>query len=175
MVHCASDVREPVQQGMWGIFEVFTDTIVVCTITALVILTTGVCESNIDPCTGQAVLDGVPLTSAAFSCGLGELGGYFVSLSIVLFAFATILGWSYYGERVTEYLFGRKAVPVYKVVFSFVTLAGCVSELRLVWSVSDTFNGLMAIPNLIGLALLSGVVVRETKDYLERRRTGRLR
>lgn len=175
MVHSASDVKEPVQQGMWGIFEVFTDTIVVCTITALVILTTGVCDNNIDPCTGQAILDGVPLTSAAFSRGLGEFGGYFVSLSIVLFAFATILGWSYYGERGVEYLLGSKAVPVYKVIFSFMTIVGCVSELRLVWSVSDTFNGLMAIPNLIGLVFLSGVVVRETKDYLERRRLGRLK
>lgn len=169
MVHSASNVKEPVQQGMWGIFEVFTDTIVVCTITALVILTTGVCENNFDPCTGKAILDGVPLTSAAFSCGLGRFGSYFVTISIVLFAFATILGWSYYGERSVAYLFGDKAIPIYKVVFSFMTVVGCISELHLVWSVSDTFNGLMAIPNLIGLLLLSGVVIRETRDYLERK------
>lgn len=170
MVHSASDVKEPVQQGMWGVFEVFTDTIVVCTLTALVLLTTGVCDNNFDPCTGKAILDGVPLTAAAFSRGLGRFGGYFVSVSIVLFAFATILGWSYYGERGTAYLFGERAIPLYKVVFSFVTLVGCVSELNLVWSISDTFNGLMAIPNLIGLMLLSGVVVHETEEYFKRRK-----
>lgn len=169
-VHSAADVKEPVQQGMWGVFEVFTDTIVVCTLTALVLLTSGVCENNFNPLTGKAILDGVPLTAAAFSCGLGRFGGCFVSVSIVLFAFATILGWSYYGERSTAYIFGDRAIPVYKVIFSFMTVVGCVSELELVWSISDTFNGLMALPNLIGLVLLSDVVVREKKDYLKKRK-----
>ena len=175
MVHSASDVKEPVVQGMWGIFEVFADTIVVCTITALVILTSGV--YNVDAylaakAAGESVLTGVDLTSFAFDATLGSFGEIFVSVALMMFAFSTILGWSYYGERAMEYLFGLKAIPVYKLVFVLVVVVGCISELDLVWSISDTFNGLMAIPNLIAVTLLSGQVAKMTRDYLERRKLG---
>ncbi len=180
MVHSASDVKEPVVQGMWGIFEVFADTICICTITALSILTT-----VYDPATGVTafneagnVLDGAELTTAAFnsvfSVGGINFGGIFISVSLALFAFSTILGWSYYGQRGIEYVFGLKAVPVYKVIFIAVIILGCVGSLDLVWNISDTFNGLMAIPNLFAVILLHGQVVAEVKDYLKRRKEGKL-
>ncbi len=266
MVHSSSDVKEPVVQGMWGIFEVFADTLVVCTMTALVILTSGAynqdnytdyyltknseisasvsdartlvseadnnvdsimvaadkamgdyivtcdidegdkvvlyqpagdLESIISTATDRikknypdelesaktelakiearhrelideeiAMPNGVPLTSAAFSTKFGQLGGKFVSIAIMMFAFSTILGWSFYGSRAVEYLFGLKAVIVYKIIFIGVIIVGCVSSLELVWDVSDTFNGLMAIPNLLAITLLSGKVITMIKDYL---------
>ena len=113
-----------------------------------------------------AVPNGVPLTSAAFSTKFGHLGGKFVSIAIMMFAFSTILGWSFYGSRAVEYLFGLKAVIVYKIIFIGVIIVGCVSSLELVWDVSDTFNGLMAIPNLLAITLLSGKVITMIKDYL---------
>lgn len=180
MVHSASDVKEPVVQGMWGIFEVFADTICICTITALAILTT-----VYDPATGVTVFDeagnvlnGAQLTTAAFdsvfNAGGVNIGGIFISVSLALFAFSTILGWSYYGQRGIEYVFGLKAVPVYKVIFIGVIILGCVGSLDLVWNISDTFNGLMAIPNLFAVILLHGQVVAEVKDYLKRRKEGKL-
>lgn len=264
MVHSSSDVKEPVVQGMWGVFEVFADTLVVCTMTALVILTSGAynqdnymeyyldqssiiseqlsvantnignansvediiaqttisiddyivacdtdstdkvklyqganhIESIISSATSKikkefpddlnaakedltkiyddavaridedvAVPNGVPLTSKAFSSAFGKWGGKFVSIAIMMFAFSTILGWSFYGSRAVEYLFGLKAVPIYKIVFIAVILIGCVSSLDLVWDISDTFNGLMAIPNLLAVTLLSGKVISIVKDY----------
>lgn len=176
MVHSASDVKEPVVQGMWGIFEVFADTIVICTITALSILTTvydpeiGVTALD----TAGKALDGAPLTTAAFSTTFGSWGGVFISISLTLFAFSTILGWSYYGERGIYYIFGQKAVPVYKVIFILMLIVGCVSQLELVWDISDTFNGLMAIPNLLAVILLHGQVIQEIKSYMKRRREGKL-
>lgn len=170
-VHSASDVKEPVVQGMWGIFEVFADTIVICTVTALSILTTvydfetGVAAFGAD---GNA-LDGAPLTAAAFSSVFGRLGGAFIAISLALFAFSTILGWSYYGERGIYYIFGQKAVPPYKVVFIAIIMLGCVSRPGLAWEISDTFNGLMAVPNLIAVILLHGQVTRELKEYTARR------
>ena len=160
MVHSSSDVKEPVRQGIWGIFEVFVDTIVVCTLTALVILTTGV------PLDGT--LQGAELTMAAYSHGFGAAGGVFTSVAILLFAFSTILGWSFYGQRAAEYLGGLKIVPVYKLVFVIVVLIGAMSSVQLVWDLSDTFNGLMALPNLIGVLGLSPVVIKITKNYLDR-------
>lgn len=171
MVHSASDVKEPVVQGMWGIFEVFADTLVVCTITALSILTSGVYQIDTylaDIAAGKEVVTGVELTSSAFSTVFGNTGGAFVSIALVLFAFSTLLGWSYYGERAIEYLFGLKAVPIYKCIFIIMVFVGCNASLELVWDLSDTFNGLMAIPNLIALILLSGQVIEIVKDYLER-------
>ena len=161
IVNSASNVKEPVRQGMWGIFEVFADTIVMCTITALVILSSGALFSG---------KDGAALSIAAFSGGLGKFGSVFVSLAITCFAFATILGWAYYGERAVEYLFGRNSVLLYKLVYICMTCVGCVADLKLVWSISDTFNGLMAVPNLIAILLLSGKVFSLTKEYLARRR-----
>ena len=163
MVHTASDVKEPVQQGMWAIFEVFLDTIVCCTLTALAVLCSGVLGQ-----TGPdgLPLDGAPLVISAFQSGFGRLAGGFVSLSILLFAFATLLGWSFYGVKAAEYLFGEKSAVGYKLIFSAVIVAGATTELKLVWGLSDTLNGLMAIPNLVGVLLLSGTVIRETKRYL---------
>ncbi len=162
-VHASSSVREPAIQGMWGIFEVFVDTIVVCTLTALVILTSGV---YVPAPGGEAVLTGVSLTAAAFGVGLGKAGSVFISVSIVFFAFATVLGWSCFGEKSVLYLFGRRAVSVYKAFFIAVAAIGAWSSMELVWGLSDTFNALMAIPNLITLLFLSGQVFRETGRFL---------
>jgi AGCS family alanine or glycine:cation symporter len=163
MVHSASDVKEPVVQGMWGIFEVFFDTIIVCSLTAFAILCSGALA------TGQT---GVPLVNAAFAAGFHEFARYFVSLAVLLFAFSTVLGWSFYGEKAVEYLMGGKAVLIYKVFFVTFIIVGATMELTLAWDISDTLNGLMALPNLIGVIVLSGTVFAVTKNYLERRGGG---
>ncbi len=180
IVHTSAETDSPVAQGMWGIFEVFADTIVMCTITALAILTSGVYEQHqyaralaLDAQTGgsaffDALPNGAPLTSAAFTSVFGPAGGKFVAISITLFAFATLVSWSFYGEKSAEYLFGKKIIPAYKLCFIFFVLLGCLLNLTFVWSISDTFNGLMAVPNLIAITLLSGQVIRLTKDHLER-------
>jgi AGCS family alanine or glycine:cation symporter len=179
MVHSASDVKEPVVQGMWGVFEVFADTIIVCTITALSILSSGVysLEGHLAELAKggdlPSAMTGVGLTSAAFDTVI-PFGGKFVSIAILLFAYSTILGWSYYGERAVTYLFGSRSIVPYKIIFVLVIAVGCTSGLSLVWDISDTFNGLMAIPNLISITLLSGQVVLMTKDYLKRHKDGRL-
>ena len=165
IINSASNVKEPVQQGMWGIFEVFFDTIVMCTITALVLLTSGAHLGG---------GDGAQLAVAAFSSGFGRFGGAVISIAVCCFAFATILGWSCYGGRAVEYLFGRRALTPYKLLFIVMTWVGCTGSLKLVWSVSDTFNGLMAIPNLIAVVLLSREVFQATRAYLARKRKGRL-
>ena len=175
MVHSASDVKEPVIQGMWGIFEVFADTLVVCTMTAMTILTYDGAEyaAYIGKDLPEHLKSGVALTSAAFESVFGSLGGKFISVAVMLFAFTTILGWSYYGERAIEYLFGLKAVPIYKVIFILVIFVGCNASLKLVVDISDTFNGFMALPNLIAVTLLSGQVIQMTKDYIARVRSGK--
>ena len=178
MVHSASDVKEPVVQGMWGIFEVFADTLIVCTMTALTILTSGVYDYTeyakyVGTGLPAHLKSGVALTSAAFESVFGSLGGSFISIAVMLFAFSTMLGWSYYGERAVEYLFGLKAVPFYKVLFILVIFIGCNIKLSLVVDISDTFNGFMALPNLIAVTLLSGQVVEMTKDYLKRVKSGK--
>ncbi len=162
-VHAASSVREPVIQGMWGIFEVFIDTIVVCTITALVILTSGVYTPS--PFSAE-MLTGVSLTAAAYATSLGEIGTCFISLSIVFFAFATAMGWSFFGQRSVSYLFGTRAVPLYKALFVLFAAIGSLASMELVWGLSDTFNALMAVPNLITLLFLSGKVFQETRRFL---------
>ena len=158
-VHASAEVPHPVTQGLWGIFEVFADTIVMCTLTALAILASGVWSPDCG-------LEGGVLCAAAFETVFGQWGGYFISVSILLFAFATIIGWSFYGERCAKYLGGEKLVPIYKIVFTIIIFIGSVSRLNFVWELSDTFNGLMAIPNLIAITALAGVVIRITKDYL---------
>ena len=166
MVHSCSNVKEPVQQGMWGIFEVFADTIVVCTLTALALLTSGLVDLN----TG-AVLSGAEksaLVAEAFSGTFGQAGTAFIAVAILLFAFSTVLGWSHYGATAFEYLFGTKSTIAYKVVFVAFILVGATMKLDLAWDISDTFNGLMAIPNLIGVLSLSGVVYKITKNYIAR-------
>ncbi len=273
MVNCASDVKEPVIQGMWGIFEVFFDTIIVCTLTAFVILSspansvsfeealnnvstqpqyftinytdgeTNLIDSDINPKyivasddaeegtyteysaktvygqefpvkilnssnvsgendftfanvmelkgiqakdangnhltneNGDPIIDsveitevnGVPLVTYAFSQRLGSVSGKILAVAILLFAFSTTLGWSFYGTKALEYLLGTKATIVYKIIFVLFIVVGCTMKLGLAWDISDTFNGLMALPNLIGILSLSGIVVAITKNYIHRR------
>lgn len=167
MVHSASNVKEPVTQGLWGIFEVFFDTIIVCTLTALLILTTGVVDLE----TGASISGSgkLALATEAFTNAFGSFGGVFVAIAVTLFAFSTVLGWSYYGTKAWEYLFGTKSIMFYKIIFIGVIIAGSVLEVDLVIDLSDTFNGLMAIPNLIGVIALSGTVMAITKNYKKRK------
>lgn len=169
MVHSASNVKEPIIQGMWGIFEVFFDTIVVCTLTAFTILSSGL----IDLETGAVLTasTGASLVSEALSQGLGTLAGGFVAIAICLFAFSTVLGWSFYGTKSCEYLFGTKATIVYKVIFVICIVFGATMSFDLAWAIADTLNALMAIPNLIGVLALSGTVFTITKNYLDRKVT----
>ena len=176
MVHSNSNVREPVRQGMWGIFEVFADTMVVCTLTAFTVLSSGL----IDLDTGIAVTEyaGVELTKAnlvstVFTMNFGWLGGAFVAIAIVLFAYSTVLGWSHYGSKACEYLFGAKAAKVYRIVFVLATFGGAVMGENLAWDIADTLNGMMMIPNLIGVTVLSPVVYRITKNYVARKILGK--
>lgn len=278
MVHSASDVKEPVVQGMWGIFEVFFDTIIVCTLTAFVLLSSPAESKTFDdamqsisteaqyfeihtPAAGEAVsliddnvnplyklapadaaegsyteykaktaygqeltlkfmnessasgesdftfanimevrgiqakdangnlltdengnpviesveineVNGVPLVTYAFSLKLGHIAGKILAIAILLFAFSTVLGWSFYGTKALEYLFGTKATAVYKIIFVLFVIVGCTMELSLAWDIADTLNGLMAIPNLIGVLLLSGTVVKITNNYVRRKVKG---
>ena len=161
IAHAAADVKHPVEQGIYGVFEVFMDTIVVCTMTALVVLL-GVGVQNIEYGTDI----GANLTIMGFQSVFGgALPGVAVAICLSLFALSTVLAWALYGTRCIEYLFGYKAVRVYQVIFClFACIAGTV-KLDLAWAVADTLNGLMAIPNLVGLAFLSPVVVKLTKEY----------
>ena len=167
MVHSSSNVREPVVQGMWGIFEVFADTIIVCTLTALALLSSGLVDLN----TGEILSDqsSTALVAEAFSTVFGKFGSGFIALAILLFAFSTVLGWSQYGSKGFEYLFGRKTVKFYKIVFVAFVVVGATMDLSLAWDLSDTFNGLMAIPNLIGVIALSGTVFKITGNYVDRK------
>ncbi len=155
IAHAAATTDHPVRQGLWGVFEVFADTLVICSITALAIVTSGVWESG---------LTGAALTTEAFNASLPG-GGYIVSIGIVLFAFSTIVGWEYYGERCAEYLFGPKANMVYRILWIPFVVIGAIGGLEFVWDLADTLNGLMAIPNLIGVLALSGTVFKLTKEF----------
>ena len=168
LVHSSSNVKEPVKQGMWGIFEVFFDTFVVCTMTAVVVLSTG----YIDLATGQPVagVNGDTLVSQAFGKQFGAPGTWFVAVAMLFFAFTTVLGWNHYGTKAWEYLFGVKSTKVYKVIHLVMVLFGALLTSSLAWDISDTFNGLMMIPNLIGVIALSGLVCKITKNYLDRQK-----
>ena len=171
MVHSNSCAREPVRQGLWGIAEVFVDTIVICTMTAIVVLQSGA----IDLTTGQ-VIEGTndsTLVAKAFGATLGKPGEYFVVLAIVLFAFTTVMGWSYYGSKVVEYLLGVTVAKIYRVVFILLIIFGAIMESNLAWDISDTFNGLMMIPNLIGLLVQIPLIIRLTRNYIDRRIRGK--
>ena len=171
MVNSSANVKEPVQQGMWGVFEVFADTIVVCTLTALVILTTGVVDIE-----SGSVLAGVQdnaLVGQAFTAAFGSFGPKFIAISLLFFAYSTVLGWSHYGTKAVEYLFGQKGTRVYKVIFVGMVVVGATMKLGLAWDLSDTFNGLMMIPNLLAVLALSGTVVQITKNYLDRKVNGK--
>lgn len=167
MVHSASNVKEPVAQGMWGIFEVFADTIIICSITAFVILSTGLVDLE----TGVMISNSTStaLVSEAFSVVFGRAGAGFIAIAIFLFAYSTTLGWSEYGSRAFEYLFGTKRVIIFRIIFVCFIMVGATMNLQLAWDLSDTFNGMMAIPNLIGVISCSGTVIAITKNYIDRK------
>ena len=158
IAHACADTRKPVKQGMFGIFEVFTDTIVICTLTALVILCSGTSIAY-----GQAA--GAELTISGFTATYGNWVSLFTALAMCCFAFSTILGWGLYGARCIEFLFSEKITKYFMAAYSLVAILGATANLGLMWSIAETFNGLMAIPNLIALFLLSGKVVELTKEY----------
>ncbi|GER22527.1 transporter [Zafaria cholistanensis] len=161
----AAQTTHPVRQGLVSMTQTFIDTIIVVTCTGLVIVTTGT-WNQIDAATGQQISAAL-MTGEAFTHGLpGDWGHWIVTVGLVMFAFSTILGWAYYGERNIERLLGRRAVMPFRVLFSLVVYVGCTVQLGVVWNFSDVMNGLMALPNLIGLLILSGMVVRETRHYL---------
>ena len=168
MVHSSSDVKEPVRQGMWGIFEVFFDTMIVCTMTAIVVLSSGYIDLN----TGNpavANLDDSTLVSHVFGDNFGVVGEWFIAIAMLLFAFTTVLGWSQYGSKAVEYLFGTKGVKIYKVIFVLMIVSGAIMTSSLAWDISDTFNGFMMVPNLIGVVAMCPLVVKITKNYVDRK------
>jgi AGCS family alanine or glycine:cation symporter len=160
IAHACADTQKPVKQGFFGIFEVFVDTIVICTMTALVILCSGVSIGY-----GEAA--GAELTINGFTSTYGNWVSIFTAVAMCCFAFSTILGWGLYGTRCIEFLFGSKVNKPFMVLYSLVAIVGATMDLGLMWSIAETFNGLMAIPNLIAVFLLSGVVVKLVKEYFE--------
>ncbi len=159
IAHACADTKKPVKQGVFGIFEVFADTIVICTLTALVILCSGTSVNY-----GQAA--GAELTISGFTLTYGGWASLFTAVALCCFAFSTIIGWGLYGSRCIEYLFHTdKVVRPFLVVYSFVAILGATVDLGLLWSIADTFNGLMSIPNLIALLLLSGTVAKLVKEF----------
>ncbi len=173
MVHSNSNVKEPVRQGMWGVFEVFADTMVVCTMTALVVLTSGVFNFT----TGElaAGLNDATLVGGAFNSvfSWGNIGQKFIAIAMFLFAFTTVLGWSHYGSKAWEYLFGAKTTVIFKIIHVCTVIFGAVLTSSLAWDISDTFNGLMMLPNLIGVVVMLPLVVKITKNYVNRRIKGK--
>lgn len=166
IAHAAVKTGEPVREGMVAMLGPFIDTLIICTMTALVILVTGAHHSE---------HDGGALTAHAFQTGLPGWGHYLIGIGLIFFAYSTMLGWSYYGDRCAEYLFGPKAVPIYRWIFVAAITVGAVGGLRVIWTLADISNALMAVPNLIGLLLLSGVVIHETKTYLAKLKNGDFR
>lgn len=158
IAHACADTRKPVKQGFFGIFEVFVDTIVICTLTALVILC-----SEVPINFGSAA--GAELTISGFTSTYGNWVSIFTAVAMCCFAFSTIVGWGLYGARCIEFLFGSKVNKPFMLVYSLVAIVGATMDLGLLWSIAETFNGLMAIPNLIAVFLLSGVVVKLVKEY----------
>lgn len=178
MVHSNSSVKEPVKQGMWGIFEVFADTMVVCTMTALVILTTGGLNGGVFNATTGEIAAGytdATLVGGAFNqvFSWGGIGEKFVAIAMFLFAFTTVLGWSHYGSKAWEYVFGTKSVFVFKIIHVCTIIFGAVMNNSLAWDISDTFNGLMMIPNLIGVVVLCPLVIKITNNYVQRKLHGK--
>lgn len=160
IAHACADTKKPVKQGFFGIFEVFTDTILICTLTALVILCSDVSINY-----GAAA--GAELTISGFTSTYGNWVSIFTAIAMCCFAFSTIIGWGLYGARCIEFLFSEKVIKPFMIVYSLVAILGATVNLGLLWSIAETFNGLMSIPNLIALFLLSGTVVRLVKEYFE--------
>ena len=156
----AAKTNEPVEQGLISMTGTFIDTIIICTMTGLAIIVTG--QWSVEG------LEGAPLTQAAFSSVFGSPGALALTFCLVLFAFTTILGWSYYGERCFEFLFGTKHIKYYRSIFVIMVALGGFLKLELIWVIADIVNGLMALPNLIALLALSPVIIRETKSYFNR-------
>ncbi len=156
IIHASADCKNPAQQGKWGILEVFIDTVFMCSITAAAILMSGVW-------TPETSLNGFELCRAVFESVFGRAGGYFLSICTCLFAFATLVAWSYYGKSGTEYLFGEKSGKIYNILYAVFALIGSVTRLESVWNISDTFNGLMAVPNIFAVLLMS----REATDEIK--------
>lgn len=159
IAHAHAKTKDPVKQGMVAMLGTFIDTIIVCTVTGLAIVSTGVWQTGVK---------GAPLTAAAFEASLPGVGEYMVAISLAIFAFTTILGWSVYGERCVEFLFGKGAIKPFRFVWVLVVPVGTVVGLDFVWLLADTFNALMALPNLIALLLLSPVVFKLTREYFDK-------
>ena len=177
MVHSNSNIKEPVKQGMWGIFEVFADTMIVCTMTALVILTAGGLEGGVFNVVTGEIAEGysdATLVGGAFNSvfSWGNIGEKFIAIAMFLFAFTTVLGWSHYGSKAWEYLFGAKTTFVFRIIHVCTVIFGAILTSSLAWDISDTFNGLMMIPNLIGVLVLSPLVVKITNNYIRRVKKG---
>ena len=156
IAHGAAQTQEPVREGLVAMLGPFIDTLVICTMTALVILVSGAYTSG---------LTGANLTAQGFTNGLPVVGGYIVAIGIIFFAFSTAISWSYYGDRCVDYLLGSGWVTPYRVLYCILLPVGAAVELKVVWTISDIFNALMAWPNLIGLILLSPVILRLTREY----------
>ena len=163
IAHACADTDQPVKQGMFGIFEVFADTIVICTLTALVILCSGV---NIN--FGEAA--GAELTISGFTSTYGNWVSVFTAIAMCCFAFSTILGWGLYGARCVEFVFSTKIVKPFMLVYALVAIVGATVDLGIIWGIADTCNGLMSIPNLVALFLLSGTVVELVREYFAKER-----
>ena len=163
IVAAAAKTRWPAEQGLVSMTGTFIDTIIICTLTGLTIIISGQWTQDIN---------GAALTSAAFRAAYPVMGNYILTVCLVLFAFTTILGWNYYGERCVVYLFGTKAILPYRLVFIIMTLVGCFMKLDAIWALADILNGLMAFPNLVALLCLSGVVAEELKKFIHYRKTG---
>ena len=160
IAHACADTKKPVKQGMFGIFEVFVDTIVICTMTALVILLSGV-----EVVYGQAA--GAELTISGFTSVYGNWVSIFTAVAMCCFAFSTIIGWGLYGARCAEFIFGAKIIVVFNIAYSLVAIVGATVDLGLIWGVSDTFNGFMTVPNLIAVFMLTPVILKLIKEHFE--------
>ena len=171
IAHSASSTKDPVLQGVWGVFEVFITTIIICTMSALVILTSGIYTNAFSA--GISIPEtGAALSSAAFDEALPYVGGIGISLSTIFFALSTILGWAYYGEVSAGYLFknhSKTAIIIYRIVYVAFVFVGAISKIDTVWLVADCFNALMALPNLIALIALSGLVVKITREHFAKK------
>lgn len=177
IAHAAAKTQYSVREGAVAMVGPLIDTIIVCTLTGLVIVVTGAWTDGVDPETGN-LLNGAALTAWAFEKGLSPLfagGNYLVTVSVPLFAFSTAIAWSYYGDRCTEFLFGAKMIPAYRVVFVVFHFLGAVFALPLVWNMADVSNGLMALPNLIGLIALAWFAKREWSKYFDEQKQRELR
>lgn len=163
IAHACADTDEPIKQGLFGIFEVFADTIIICTLTALTILLSGASFE-------YGVAAGAELTISGFTATYGSWVSIFTAVALCCFAFSTIIGWGLYGARCIEFIFSSKVVKPFMVVYSLVAIVGATIDLGLLWGIADTFNGLMAIPNLIALFLLSGTVAKLAKEYFSRQK-----